>query len=159
MNCSRCGRALESRSFETEGGYRSTVTMRSLLECPSCRLAVVLGALVHLDDAGPPVSLSRTPLVRKDVTARWPCPTCGLALRALTLAWASDALAVESCSTCDLVIVDRDELERIEGMLGDSSDLQRSDLSAVAAATRISDDEVGALERPIRRFLRSIRLL
>jgi HAMP domain-containing protein len=58
------------------------------------------------------------------------------------------------------VVVDRGELDEIEAMLDESAPLQATDLGQVAAAT--SDppaDEVAALERPLRRFLRALRLL
>lgn len=160
MNCPRCARELVLRRMEAEGGYRSAVTMRELFECHTCRVAVVSGANIHEDETAEPVPLRRSLLVRERVPSTWPCPACGIALGGLTLAWGGEHLVIESCEVCDVVVVDRGELERIEEMLDESATLQTADLGRVVAATgEPLDADVAALERPIRRFLRAIRLL
>jgi Zn-finger nucleic acid-binding protein len=159
MNCPRCASSLTYRAFEAEGGYRSNVTMRELHECAACRIAVVSGANVALDESAPPVPLRRTLLVRESQASKSPCPSCAVPLSGLVLAWAEEAIAIESCDRCDVVVVDRGELDRIESMLDESSTLQSADLEAEAAG-RVSDvPEARALERPIRRFLRRLHLL
>ena len=134
--------------------------MRELFECASCRVAVVSGANIHDDETAEPIPLRRSLLVRERVPSKWPCPACGIALGGLTLAWDEEHLVIESCDACDVVVVDRGELDRIEAMLDESATLQSSNLAEVAAQTADPvDAEVAALERPIRRFLRAIRLL
>jgi Zn-finger nucleic acid-binding protein len=159
MNCPRCTGVLTYRAFETEGGYRSNVTMRELHECLACRVAVVSGANVALDENAPPVPLRKTLLVRERHTATSPCPACRVPLSALVLAWAEESLAIESCERCDVVVVDRGELERIESMLDESSTLQSADFDRAIASATYADEEAAALERPLRRFLRRIHLL
>lgn len=160
MDCPRCARVLLLRQMEAEGGYRSAVTMRELHECSICRIAVVSGANIEDDETSEPVPLRRSLLVRERVPSRWPCPACGITLGGLTLAWDGERTAIESCDACDLVVVDRGELDRIEAMLDESAPLQAADLGRVVTATADpSEAEVAALERPIRRFLRALRLL
>lgn len=159
MDCPRCTRQLGYRSFETEGGYRSNVTMRELHECSSCRLAVVSGANVRDDESGPAMPLRRTLLVRSSRSSKWPCPACAIPLSALTLSWAGDALGIESCDRCDVIVVDRGELDRIEVMLDESAALQGADVDRVLASVPADDEGTRLLERPLRRFLRAIHLL
>lgn len=133
--------------------------MRQLDECPRCHVAVLSGANILDDEDAPPVPIRRSLLCRSRDSSRWPCPACGVALAGLTLAWAQVRVAIESCERCDLVIVDRGELDRVEEMLDESAALQTADLAHVAATTsEPTAEDVASLERPIRRFLRALRL-
>ena len=74
MVCPRCAQPLALRHLEAEGGYRSAVSMRELLECLHCHVAVLSGANILDDEDAPPVPLRRSLLCRSRDASRWAGP-------------------------------------------------------------------------------------
>lgn len=146
------------RQLDREGGYRTNVTVRQMVECPGCGLAAISGANVELDERAPPVPLRRTPLVRGSEPSNLPCPTCAVALQSLRLAWDTRELRIEGCDRCDLVLVDRGELDRIESMLAESAPLQSTDLDRAAHGSVLHEADVVALQPPLLRLLHRLGL-
>lgn len=136
--------------------------MRELLQCEGCGVCAVTGANVELDEKSPPVPLRRTPLVRRRQGSSWECPNCQARLQALVLAWGVNEVVIEACDRCDMVVLDRGELERVEAMLADSSPLQSADLGKLDTPSfepgSGAEADAHALERPVRRFLRRLGL-
>jgi Zn-finger nucleic acid-binding protein len=146
------------RELDHEGGYRSNVTVRSLLECARCGVAAVSGANIEYDPRLPPTPLRRTPLVRDRAPAPQPCLGCAAQLLSLRLEWHTREVVIESCERCDTLFLDRGELDAIRAMLAASAPLRTTDLARRAPHTPLDDDDVAALKPPWSRWLHRLGL-
>jgi hypothetical protein len=163
VRCPRCSTELRSREAGHEGSYRSSVDLRPRRACSGCGAAVLTRA--DLAAGSPPLTtpLGRTPLARQRAASKRVCPACAVPLIDLALEWEQDRAQVETCERCGLLVVGRDELERIDRMLAASAPLRAVDLTAVDLTAPLPDGSAGADERaprvgPLARWLHRLGL-
>ncbi len=156
MRCPRCLNELGRRERDREGGYRSNVTVRSEHGCPRCGITAMSGANVEVDRKRPPTPLRRTPLVSQRKQSLWSCTTCNVPLLSLRLEWDTRHVVVEACERCDVLFLDRGELDTVEAMVAESTPLRTANLAAIPPKTPVDKDDLTAMQHPIGRWLRRL---
>ena len=117
MDCPRCERPTDLIRVAGEGGaYREA--LRAAYRCRPCGLTI----LDPVTTGDVTKTLGRSMLVRDREDAKQRCPRCPDDLEQLTLSWGPSWVTIEECASCQAIVLDHGELERVRALVSAADD-------------------------------------